>query len=34
MRLAVLVDEALGRPDPFDLVDVGAGRGELLAGTG
>jgi SAM-dependent MidA family methyltransferase len=24
------VDEALGHPDPFDLVDVGAGRGELL----
>lgn len=30
-RLAGLVDEALGRPDPFDLVDVGAGRGELLS---
>jgi SAM-dependent MidA family methyltransferase len=29
-RLAGRVDEALGRPDPFDLVDVGAGRGELL----
>jgi SAM-dependent MidA family methyltransferase len=29
-RLAEVVDEALGRPDPFDLVDVGAGRGELL----
>jgi SAM-dependent MidA family methyltransferase len=29
-RLAGLVDEALGRPDPFDLVDLGAGRGELL----
>lgn len=29
-RLAGLVDRALGRPDPFDLVDVGAGRGELL----
>ena len=29
-RLAGLVDDALGRPDPFDLVDVGAGRGELL----
>lgn len=25
------VDEALGHPDPLDLVDVGAGRGELLA---
>jgi SAM-dependent MidA family methyltransferase len=24
------VDAALGRPDPVDLVDVGAGRGELL----
>jgi SAM-dependent MidA family methyltransferase len=30
-RLAGLVDDALGRPDPFDLVDLGAGRGELLA---
>ena len=30
-RLAGRVDEALGRPDPFDLVDVGAGRGELLS---
>jgi SAM-dependent MidA family methyltransferase len=30
-RLAGLVDDALGRPDPFDLVDVGAGRGELLS---
>jgi SAM-dependent MidA family methyltransferase len=29
-RLAGLVDDALGRPDPFDVVDVGAGRGELL----
>jgi SAM-dependent MidA family methyltransferase len=29
-RLAGRVDDALGRPDPFDLVDVGAGRGELL----
>jgi SAM-dependent MidA family methyltransferase len=29
-RLAGLVDAALGFPDPFDLVDVGAGRGELL----
>ena len=28
--LAGRVDDALGRPDPFDLVDVGAGRGELL----
>jgi SAM-dependent MidA family methyltransferase len=30
-RLAGLVDEALGLPDPFDVVDLGAGRGELLA---
>jgi SAM-dependent MidA family methyltransferase len=30
-RLADRVDDALGRPDPFDLVDVGAGRGELLS---
>jgi SAM-dependent MidA family methyltransferase len=30
--LAERVDAALGRPDRFDLVDVGAGRGELLAG--
>ncbi|GAA4246885.1 SAM-dependent methyltransferase [Dactylosporangium darangshiense] len=27
------LDEALGRPDPLDLVDVGAGRGELLVGV-
>lgn len=31
-RLAGLVDDALGRPDPFDVVDLGAGRGELLSG--
>jgi len=31
-RLAGLIDEALGHPDPFDVVDVGAGRGELLSG--
>ncbi len=30
-RLLVRVDEALGHPDPFPVVDVGAGRGELLA---
>jgi SAM-dependent MidA family methyltransferase len=30
-RLARLVDEALGRPDPFLVVDLGAGRGELGA---
>jgi SAM-dependent MidA family methyltransferase len=28
--LAGRVDAALGHPDPFDVVDVGAGRGELL----
>ena len=30
-RLALEVDRMLGEPDPFDLVDLGAGRGELLA---
>jgi SAM-dependent MidA family methyltransferase len=30
--LVVRLDDALGAPDPFDLVDVGAGRGELLSG--
>jgi SAM-dependent MidA family methyltransferase len=29
-RLAGRVDDALGSPDPFDVVDLGAGRGELL----
>lgn len=29
-RLAGLVDDALDHPDPFDVVDLGAGRGELL----
>ncbi len=29
-RLLVLVDAALEHPDPFHVVDVGAGRGELL----
>jgi SAM-dependent MidA family methyltransferase len=29
-RLIGHVDAALGRPDPFEIVDVGAGRGELL----
>ena len=29
-RLAERVDVSLGRPDPFEVVDVGAGRGELL----
>jgi len=33
-RLLDRVDRALGRPDPLDLVDVGAGRGELLAAVG
>lgn len=31
LRLLDRVDEALGRPDRIDLVDVGAGRGELLS---
>jgi SAM-dependent MidA family methyltransferase len=30
-ELAGRVDDALGRPDPFDVVDVGTGGGELLA---
>lgn len=30
LRLAAHVDDALGRPATFDLVDVGAGRGEFL----
>jgi SAM-dependent MidA family methyltransferase len=30
LRLIEQVDTALGHPDPFDVVDVGAGRGELL----
>src|SRR2546430_2815342 len=29
-RLLGTVDEVLGRPATFDVVDVGAGRGELL----
>src|SRR5437773_11434940 len=29
-RLVGRVDEALGHPSSFDLVDMGAGRGELL----
>ena len=33
-RLACLVDDALGKPDPFDVVDLGAGRGELLLALG
>ncbi|MBU2663267.1 SAM-dependent methyltransferase [Actinoplanes bogorensis] len=31
LRLIERIDTALGRPATFDLVDVGAGRGELLA---
>lgn len=31
LRLIERVDAALGHPETFDLVDVGAGRGELLA---
>ncbi|MEV6842659.1 SAM-dependent methyltransferase [Actinoplanes sp. NPDC051411] len=30
LRLVERIDEALGRPARFDIVDVGAGRGELL----
>jgi SAM-dependent MidA family methyltransferase len=30
LRLLDRVDAALGHPDPLDVVDVGAGRGELL----
>ncbi len=30
--LVARLDAALGEPDPLDLVDVGAGRGELLTG--
>lgn len=30
LRLVVAVDEALERPDPLDVVDVGAGTGDLL----
>jgi SAM-dependent MidA family methyltransferase len=33
-RLAEQTDEELGFPDPFDVVDVGAGRGELLRALG
>ncbi len=32
--LAERVDAQLGFPDPFDLVDVGAGRGQLLSALG
>jgi SAM-dependent MidA family methyltransferase len=30
LRLVAAADEALGRPDPLDVVDVGAGGGHLL----
>jgi SAM-dependent MidA family methyltransferase len=30
LRIVMDTDESLGRPDPLDLVDVGAGHGELL----
>jgi len=30
LRLLAAVDEALGRPDPLQLVDIGAGQGHLL----
>lgn len=30
-ELAGTVDDQLGRPDPYDVVDLGAGRGELLS---
>jgi SAM-dependent MidA family methyltransferase len=30
LRLVASVDEALGRPDPLDVVDIGAGGGHLL----
>jgi SAM-dependent MidA family methyltransferase len=30
-RLVAEVDAGLGHPDPFDLIDVGAGSGDLLA---
>ncbi|MFJ5033626.1 SAM-dependent methyltransferase [Streptomyces sp. NPDC088560] len=32
-RLLCRVDEVLGRPDALDFVDMGAGRGELVAGV-
>ena len=32
-RLLLQVDAELGRPDQLDLVDVGAGRGELVTGV-
>jgi SAM-dependent MidA family methyltransferase len=31
-RLAGLVDDALDHPDPFDVVDIGTGGGELISG--
>ncbi|MFI9029059.1 SAM-dependent methyltransferase [Streptomyces sp. NPDC053560] len=32
-RLLERVDEALGRPERLDVLDIGAGRGELLSGV-
>ncbi|MFE2062051.1 SAM-dependent methyltransferase [Streptomyces sp. NPDC059467] len=32
-ELLCRVDEALGRPEPLDFVDMGAGRGELVTGV-
>jgi SAM-dependent MidA family methyltransferase len=32
LRLLRAVDDALGHPDPLDVADIGAGRGELLLG--
>ncbi|WP_432139124.1 MULTISPECIES: SAM-dependent methyltransferase [unclassified Streptomyces] len=32
-RLLCRVDEALGRPEPLDFVDMAAGRGELVTGV-
>jgi SAM-dependent MidA family methyltransferase len=34
LRLVVAADEALGRPDPLDVVDIGAGHGQLLRRLG
>ena len=33
-RIADRLDDVLGHPDPFDVIDVGAGRGELLTALG
>jgi SAM-dependent MidA family methyltransferase len=34
LRLVLAVDDALGRPDPLTVIDVGAGAGNLLAWLG